>query len=179
MTELFTILACVTALLCVPAWLYRGGSLMQDAIKGTFLDDRWLRRGATPVVVACSLFVVYGPDLWSSLAIAGGAVLFTAASADGWKNTTDMGMDGDRPFWKELLILQVRFLWFLLPLVSLYFAPWQTWIPTTVLAVLGPSAWVIERQVWRRHGKMPGFAFAETAIGGLLAVSTIAAVLLA
>ena len=172
---LYTILTIVFALLCVPAWLYRGGSLLHGKIPG---GPRIWRLSVTPLCVTAALGLMFCTGLTSGLYLLGTFALFTAASVWGWLDASDLGRDGDRSFVKELGLIYARFAMFLLPAIPAYFLSPFAMIPFIALAIFGPTAWMIENKIWFYKGKVPPIPFAETYTGAVIGLGVIATLLL-
>lgn len=172
-----TIIAAIISLLCIPAWLFRGGSLPRtDGL--TFPGRRIVCLLAPALTVSVPLALV-GVTGWASAALVtlSGAV-FAASMSMGWLDASDLGRDGDRTEREEWMLLYARFSLFLLPAIPAAFVALPFMAPFVALAALGPCMWWLERAIWMDHGDHPGFPFVETATGTILAIGTMSAVVM-
>lgn len=176
------------ALLCVPAWLIRGGSL-----PGFRWMPRWATLAVTPVVIAAALAIDRPSSAWWQwLALALFVVAFFAAQAGGWGRQMDLGSD-DKPddetghrirdliwesqssFSRDLVGLYMRMAQFLGAAIAVWFwSPLAIVVPLS-LVIAAPLVWVAEH-VWIKPTAWFGrAAWVEMTIGAMLSVTTMLA----
>lgn len=183
-------MSALIALLCVPAWLIRGGSL-----PGFWWMPRWATLLVTPASIVAAL-VVGRPsgEWWQWAALAGFAVAFFGAQADGWGRQMDLGSDAKRDdetgyrlrdliwesgssFSRDLTGLYMRMAQFA-PAAALAWcwSPWAALVPLS-LVLFAPLVWVAEH-LWIEGTPLEGRApWVEMAIGAMLAAATALAAL--
>ena len=161
----------VCAALMPAAWMFRGGSLWGNANYPAWLTVRPIEIAATPLLITAALLLHASTaiEMWAAI---GGGWFIAAASVDGWKNTTDLGRDGDRTTKAELSILYLRLSQFIPASVPLYFYhPVAALIPASIL--IAPLWWWLEKVIWFQRDKAPPFAVVEFMIGLMLGITTI------
>lgn len=179
----------ILALLCIPAWLYRGGSLPTQQAWPATANRRILTLAATPLAIYIT-FMAAAPLWWTTAGLLiAGAAAFGAAQADGWGRQMDLGSN-NKPddetgylirdlifaekssFARDLTGLYMRMAQFIPAAIIWSIAdPWFA-LPALFMVVFAPLVWVAEH-VWIKPTPLFGkAAWTELAIGIGLAAST-------
>lgn len=166
---MYTILSVLFALQLSWTWLHRGGSMPWKTSISRI--DRLL---ATPLVLVAALCLAYQPQTSiEAIALMAGAVLFGLAQVWGWLDASDLGADGDRPVWKEWLLLYARMLMFAPAAVALYFYhPLSAIIPMTTL-LMPIYFWLDRKFDWQYWWNGKVIARAELVVGVTFMIATL------
>ena len=184
--------------LCI-TWAYRGGSLYRQQHWPLRLGTtRWLTLLATPLFMTLAFVAGLWPNIdWpDAVALALGFIAFFAAQADGWGRQMDLGRDrkpddetGHRlrdlvwseksSFARDLCGLHMRFAQFIPAAVCFGYIDFWLSLPTALLTVGAPWAWVLESKLFYERGRPPPVPFVELLVGAALAASTAASATLA